>query len=115
MNKQELEQEIEFKLKFYSKKKEEFLKKFNEDSYSALEWGSQIAETSANERVWLIIQHSLKELDLHKVFARISDEVLRGARYPQHSTSPMSNYMKQLEISAWAQAYEFFKSSVDFE
>jgi len=88
------------------------LSKFEENFKSnpayAFEWAQNAMEAAARFEVALTLK-AWTELPEYKPEAALSEIkrlVLRGARWPERSTSPVSNAMSADRTAAWAEALE---------
>lgn len=78
----------------------------------AFEWSSNAFQAAAELEVGKTVQAWLKmavtskrteERLLKDIMDEVRGCVIRGARWPQHSSSPQSNEMKTTVISVWAE------------
>lgn len=73
-----------------------------------LSWSGDAFKYAARHQVWSSIEKACvcDEVTLEHVTEEARRNVLRGAMYPEHSTSPASNLMAQEVTAAWAKALE---------
>lgn len=78
----------------------------------AFEWSSRTFQAAAELEVGKTVQAWLKMAEtsehteerlLKDIMDEVKARVIRGARWPQHSSSPQSNEMKTIVISVWAE------------
>lgn len=84
---------------------------FSENPTHAMSWSMNTFKAAAQHDVAKRILHSIKEfrgdnVSDEKILSDIktitNENVIRGAMYPERSSSPASNLMSQEEVSAWA-------------
>lgn len=71
--------------------------------FEAFEWSNSAFEAAAQIRVWGVAKSHADELTLEAA----QREVNLMAAYPEQSTSPTSNLVKQYELAAWCKVVEF--------
>jgi hypothetical protein len=108
---EELECEAELGKKYAEKYIKEFREKLDENSAHALEWSGSLYEQAAKLEVYtqVLRLQGRRPASGEETVEYFSDfalsEVIRGARWPEHSTNPMSNYLNQCKTAAWADLY----------
>ena len=90
-------------VRFQDEKVATWRKKFDSDPAYAFECASQVAEAAAKAQVYRLIIALTLEAGPFKALDRATEEALRGARWPSHSTSPMANLMHEAQTAAWAE------------
>lgn len=90
---------------------DQFKQKLNHDPLVALSWGDRAFQAAANLEVarWVSSFMESEKFSFEGLVAEAADRVLRGARYPERSSSPSSNLAKQCEIAAWADLLDWAK------
>ena len=89
---------------------EKFKQRLDENPAYAFGWADSVAEAAARRDVALTMRRILDGVDLEPEHAGYDaarayalDQTIRGARYPQHSTSALSNQMHAWTTAAWAE------------
>jgi hypothetical protein len=89
---------------------DKFAADFAENPLYAFEWGGAAVEAAARRDVALIMQRTLDGVDMKPEYAGYdnaikyaTEQALRGARSPHHSTSMLSNYANECKVAAWAE------------
>lgn len=83
------------------------------DAQSALEWSQDDFRDAARLSVALIVvKHLEADMPLADILSVATREAMRGALYPQHSTSAPSNYAIQCKTAAWAHHAEMLENMV---
>jgi hypothetical protein len=84
-----------------------FSEKFAEDPAYAFEWATGSVEAAAKLRAWSRVREALTTADTtatpETIQLYLTEEVLRGARSPKRSTSPMSNLVDESTLAAQAE------------
>ena len=88
-----------------------FVTRLTEDrwdaAFNAFEWADNAAEAAANIQVAKrVIAWYETAQNVDTVLTEVRNAVQRGARFPSHSTSPLTNQMKQNELAAYAAVLE---------
>ena len=84
----------------------------NDEPAHAFDWADDAMKAAASHKVFKAIEELAKSLDLGCLETSATNEVLRRSRYPQHSTSPVSNAMYQYELAAWSEALELITEAI---
>lgn len=83
---------------------------FDRDAAESLTWSDNVFEAAAELRVFeRVIKHLTKpesKVTFDSIRGFALEEAVHGARYPKHSTSPVSNLVAEYETRAWAKIYE---------
>lgn len=82
---------------------ERFKASLDKDPAYAFEWGTQAVEAAAQLWVYTGIAEIVRDRGLDVAFEIAKGNVLRGARWPQHSTAAMSNLTHEFKTAAWAE------------
>lgn len=107
-SKEALLQEANWEIEGATDAIEKFTAKIAKDPAYAFEWSSDAFKNAAKLRVFTTIK-SYCEKDkatLESIVKEVQQTVLRGAMYPERSTSVQSNVMKQDILSVWASLLE---------
>ena len=82
---------------------------FAQDAHYAMQWAADTFRAAARCAVFTQVVGALRKegntLEFVMRYAR--DQVVRGARYPERSTSQAHNLAKQEEVAAWAELLEY--------
>lgn len=91
----------------------EFKNKLEQDAGYAFKWGGDALAAATKRTTYrylvAMIQHDAtgeRKLNPTDIREWAMNEVLRKAKYPPQSTSPMSNLCEQYEAVAWAEIQE---------
>ena len=97
--------DLEHAIERYDKEIFEFTEAFKKDAAYALKWSSHSFKLAAVRKVAMIMLEILKDpaSNLDRAVQYAHDQMVSGARWPEHSTSPSSNLMHQEMTSAWAE------------
>jgi len=98
---------------------EQFAEKFAADPANALEWSKETFHYAARLKVCAIVEHYLSifaaedmysmktpKRQLELIAQEFKAELMRGARFPDHSSSPTSNYFSLCLNAARAEFLE---------
>ena len=84
-----------------------FKEELETDPAHALDWGQPTFLSAAKLKVQGYVQHALGNgATVEQVRDMAQEHVRKGSRYPTTSTSPVSNYMGQCLLQAWAELLE---------
>jgi len=82
-----------------------FAESFSQNPAYAFEWSSQAFRAAARLQVGksLLAWMEGEPTSAEKIMDQVRGFVLRGAQYPERSTSMQSNLMKQEVVAVWAE------------
>lgn len=90
-----------------------FSKNFIERPDYALEWGDQMFKDAAKMFVYKQVAELVADTNnmtdeqmLDRLTKVIQNEIIRGARFPSHSSSQCTNLMATYKLAAWADVGE---------
>lgn len=87
--------------------------RFDKDPNHAFKWGLTAVAAAARRVVALDVLAWFKRgTDLDRIHKEIKREAIDGARFPEHSTSPISNLAHQMRVQAWAELLVKFEEEV---
>lgn len=94
----------------------EFKNRFEQDPGFAFKWGGDALAAATKRSVYRYVVASIQKdaesaraLTPTRIREWAEGEVLRRAKYPPQSTSPMSNLCEQYEAAAWAEIQEILQ------
>jgi hypothetical protein len=116
----------ESKIKTAARYLEDFKAKFENDPASAFGWSSDSFKWAGRHsvaKIVLVCLENFKESDIYSVKTPLAQleimlkqfkaETMRNAKWPEHSTSPTSNYMSLCMMAARAEWVEYLENSID--
>lgn len=90
----------------------DFAEKLAEDPSYALSWGMRSFEAAAERYVSLLVKsYVVSGATYDDLKSMATKEALRGARFPERSTSVTSNLMAQCTTAAWAALVELMSDA----
>ncbi len=106
--KQRLIEDLETSLKYARENLNKFVESFQKDPSYALRWSDHTFTTAAKVDVYGTVLSWLlnDEVTMEQIISEIKSQALRGAMYPEHSTSIPSNLMATYKTQAWAELVE---------
>lgn len=115
--KEQVAKRFENKIELAQHTLDKFKATFSEDPSYAFEWSDSAFTAAAEVNVFGSVVRSLKhipapgepEVTIETIRAHATEQALRRAHYPSHSTSVPSNHMYQSVTSAWAEVIELLK------
>lgn len=106
MTTDQLKEELAHTIKMLTASIEAFTEKLKVDPDYEMGWSADVFTTAARLKVAQVTLAALEEHGLQAVVEETRQQVIRAARYPQHSTSPCSNLMSLCRGSAMAEMLE---------
>ena len=98
---------VERHITMYQEKIEYFGPKFSEDPVNALEWSHTVFRDAARLKVAQIaLSYLAKGRTLQQLHAEMLERALRGAKFPQRSTSATANLASEEMTAAFADMAE---------
>lgn len=83
---------------------DEFREKLGENPGYALEWAHKVYRAVAQAQVAGYIKHILENSeDIDELITYVTREAIRGAKYPERSTSICSNLLERDLAAAWGE------------
>lgn len=93
---------------------EKFAANFSKDPHYAFSWGNDAVTAAARKHVGIMLQEYLVKVRENQptwsddevaacIVSELRDEMLRKARWPEHSTSAISNMISQARTAAVAE------------
>ncbi len=98
-------------------RKQDFIKRFNDNAAHALDWSNETFTFIAKEAVLVKVQNAMENLRekgkteqeaVEWIMEFATKEAMRVVQFPSFSTSPTSNLMAVRTGQAWAEIVELF-------
>lgn len=107
-SKEVLLQEAIWEIEGAEKNAAKFAADFIKDPSYALSWSHDAFKSAAKHKVFSNVKRFCEQPDvtLDMITKEVQSTVLRGAMYPERSTSVQSNVMSQDTLSVWASLLE---------
>jgi len=103
---------LQFSIEQNNKHVAKFTSDVEKDPYEAMSWSKGtleiIATLQAQKHVLLMLE-SDEMASIQKVYDTVLRRVVADAKYPEHSSSPISNLMKQFLTAGYSQQLEYLK------
>jgi hypothetical protein len=95
---------------------EAFSNRFAVNPLDAFEWAESTVKAAGRNEIGHQLQHWLAadQPKASKIIEYLEDAVLRGAKYPSSSSSPMSNLAAQAKLAAYAELLERARNLMSF-
>ena len=112
MTKSEIKTLLIQEIEMADKQIQKFTQDFATNQGHALDWSFSTFEAVARKVVCEDYLHAIEITELSNVIHYLRNEVLNGARFPHHSSSPTANLWSECLLTARASLYNIIQNGI---